>query len=131
MVSFSNWWTIDTPDKYTITLTSDTSRPLLFDYLETFNIIDQATAEGPNGKTQAVGTGPFTLKEWVQGDRISLVKNPNYWQSGRPYLDAIEYTVLPDAQAMVAQLESGAIDMALNPPLATPDASRTIRGSRR
>jgi hypothetical protein len=28
----------------------------VFDYLATFNIIDQVTAEGPNGKTQAVGT---------------------------------------------------------------------------
>jgi hypothetical protein len=37
----------------------------VFDGLETFNIIDQVTAEGPNAKTQAVETGPFILKEWV------------------------------------------------------------------
>jgi peptide/nickel transport system substrate-binding protein len=116
-VSFSKWWTIDTPDKYTVTLTSDTPRPLLFDFLETFNIIDHETAEGPNAKSQAVGTGPFVLKEWVQGDHVSLVKNPNYWQSGVPYLDGIEYHILPDAQAMMAQFEAGALDMALNPPL--------------
>ncbi len=116
-VAFSNWWTIDTPDKNTITLTSDTSRPLLFDNLETFNIIDQATAEGPNAKSQAVGTGPFVLKEWAQGDHISLVKNKNYWQTGKPYLDAIEYKILTNAQTMVAQLEAGALDMVLNPPL--------------
>jgi peptide/nickel transport system substrate-binding protein len=121
-VSFSNWWTIDTPDKYTVVLTSDVPRPLVFDNLETFNIIDQMTAEGPDAKSQAVGTGPFMLKEWAQGDHISLVKNPHYWQSGRPYLDAIEYKVLPDAQTMVAQFEAGALDMALNPPL--QDAGR-------
>ena len=69
-----------------------------------------------------VGTGPFILKEWAQGDHISLVKNPNYWQTGRPYLDAIEYRVLPDAQSMVSQFEAGALDMALNPPL--QDAGR-------
>ena len=116
-VTFSNWWDITTPDKYTVVLRSDTPRPLVFDNLETFNIIDQVTAEGPNGKSMAVGTGPFILKEWAQGDHVSLVKNPNYWQSGRPYLDAIEYRVLPDAQAMVAQFEAGALDMVLNPPL--------------
>jgi peptide/nickel transport system substrate-binding protein len=121
-VTFSNWWDIDTPDKYTVVLRSEIARPLVFDNLETFNIIDQVTAEGPNGKTQAVGTGPFILKEWVQGDHISLVKNPNYWQAGRPYLDAIEYKVLPDAQSMVSQFEAGVIDMALNPPL--QDAGR-------
>lgn len=121
-VTFSNWWDIDTPDKYTVVLRSDVPRPLVFDNLETFNIIDQVTAEGPNAKSQAVGTGPFILKEWAQGDHISLVKNPNYWQTGRPYLDAIEYRVLSDAQAMVAQFEAGAVDMALNPPL--QDAGR-------
>jgi peptide/nickel transport system substrate-binding protein len=121
-VTFSNWWNVDTPDKYTVVVTSDIPRPLVFDNLETFNIIDQVTAEGPNGKTQAVGTGPFIMNEWAQGDHISLVKNPNYWQSGRPYLDAIEYKVLPDAQAMVSQFEAGTLDMALNPPL--QDAGR-------
>jgi peptide/nickel transport system substrate-binding protein len=121
-VTFANWWDVGTPDKYTVVLRSDTPRPLVFDNLETFNIIDQVTAEGPNAKSSAVGTGPYILKEWVQGDHISLIKNPNYWQSGRPYLDAIEYKVLPDAQAMVAQFEAGALDMALNPPL--QDAGR-------
>jgi peptide/nickel transport system substrate-binding protein len=121
-VTFTGWWDVGTPDKYTVVLRSDTPRPLVFDYLETFNIIDQVTAEGPNSKSMAVGTGPFILKEWIQGDHISLIKNPNYWQSGRPYLDGIEYRVLPDAQAMVAQFEAGALDMALNPPL--QDAGR-------
>jgi peptide/nickel transport system substrate-binding protein len=116
-VGFSNWWTIDTPDKYTITLASDVSRPLLFDNLETFNIIDQVTAEGANAKSQAVGTGPFVLKEWVPGDHVTLVKNNNYWQPGRPYLDTIEYKILRDAQTMMAHLEAGALDMVLNPPL--------------
>jgi peptide/nickel transport system substrate-binding protein len=116
-VTFSNWWTIDTPDKYTVTLSSDTPRPLVFDNLETFNIIDKETAEGPNAKSQAVGTGPFVLKEWVQGDHITLVKNANYWQSGRPYLDTIEYKILRDAQTMVAQFEAGNFAMVLNPPL--------------
>ncbi len=116
--AFSGWWTsIDTPDKYTVVLSSDVSRPLVFDNLEQFNIIDRETAEGPNAKTQAVGTGPFVLKEWAQGDHVSLVKNPNYWQSGRPYLDAIEYRILPDAQSMVTQLEAGVVDLILNPPL--------------
>jgi peptide/nickel transport system substrate-binding protein len=116
-VSFSNWWTIDTPDKYTVTLSSDVSRPLLFDNLETFNIIDQVTAEGPNAKSEAVGTGPYVLKEWVQGDHVTLVKNNNYWQSGRPYLDSIEYKILRDPQTMVAHFEAGTLDMVLNPPL--------------
>ena len=38
-----------------------------------------------------IGTGPFMLDEWVHGDRIVLVKNPNYWRDGYPLLDKITF----------------------------------------
>src|SRR5215471_1389164 len=38
-------------------------------------------------KTQPLGTGPFTVAEWVRGDRIVLAKNKDYWVKGLPYLD--------------------------------------------
>ena len=57
------------------------------------------------------------LKEWVQGDHISLRKNPNYWQKGKPYLDGVEIKILQDTQAMVAQMEAGALDLIITPPL--------------
>jgi peptide/nickel transport system substrate-binding protein len=117
LVTFSNWWTIDTPDKYTIVLKSEAPRPLLWDYFEYLNIADSQVIEGPESKTKVGGTGPFQFVEWAQGDHIHLTKNANYWQSGKPYLDAVDYTILKDAQTMVAQLEAGALDMALNPPL--------------
>src|SRR5262249_29248744 len=41
-----------------------------------------------------------------------------YWQSGLPYLDQVQIQVLSDGQAMVAQLEAGALDVADTPPLA-------------
>jgi peptide/nickel transport system substrate-binding protein len=92
------------------------SRPLIWDTLEWFNMADREVLEGPDPKGKAGGTGPFVFQEWVQGDHIRLVKNANYWQTGQPYLDGIEYRILSDAQAMVAQLEAGAVDMILNPP---------------
>ena len=68
----SNWWTsIDTPDKYTLLLTSDKPRPFVFDMFESFNIVDPVTMEGPDAKTSAVGTGPFSFTEWIQGDHFS------------------------------------------------------------
>ena len=56
-----------------------------FDLFQSLNIVDRDTVEGPDGKSKAVGTGPFALDEWAQGDHLNLVKNRNYWQSGRPY----------------------------------------------
>jgi peptide/nickel transport system substrate-binding protein len=119
----SNWFTtIDTPDKNTIILKSDQPRPAMFDLFEYLNIIVSVTMEGPDSKTKAVGTGPFMFTEWAQGDHILLTKNKNYWQSGRPYLDAVRVSIVKDAQAMVVQLEAGALDLIKAPPLR--DAAR-------
>ena len=117
LVAFSNWWTIETPDKYSVVLKSDSPRPLLWDYVEYLNIADSQVLEGPDSKTKVGGTGPFAFVEWAQGDHIHLARNTSYWQSGKPYLDSIDYRIFKDAQTMVAQLEAGALDMALNPPL--------------
>jgi peptide/nickel transport system substrate-binding protein len=114
----SNWFTgMDTPDKYTVVLTSEQPRPLVFDMFEYFNILDRDTMEGPDAKVKAVGTGPFKFVEWVQGDHLAFVKNPNYWQTGKPYVDAYNVSVLKDAQAMLTQFEAGALDLVKTPPL--------------
>ena len=78
--------------------------------------------EGPDASQKAVGTGPFLFTEWAQGDHILLTKNPNYWQTGRPYLNEVRVSIVKDAQAMVAQLEGGALDLIKAPPLR--DAAR-------
>jgi peptide/nickel transport system substrate-binding protein len=78
------------------------------------NICDKDTLEGPDAKNSAVGTGPFKFVEWRQKDALVLAKNPDYWQTGKPYLDGIVMSVLTDPQAMTAQLEGGALDVAYN-----------------
>jgi peptide/nickel transport system substrate-binding protein len=114
----SKWWTeIETPDKHTVILKSDQPRPATFDFFEYFNIIDRETAEGPEATTKMVGTGPFQLVEWIQGDRLRFVKHKNYWNSGKPYLDEILVTVHRDPQAMATQLEAGTLDVAVAPPV--------------
>ena len=81
---------IDTPDKYTVDPRSRSSRGRWCSTSSSSSTWSTRTRiEGPDAKTKAVGTGPFTFVEWVQGDHLSLAKNPNYWQSGRPYLDGI------------------------------------------
>jgi peptide/nickel transport system substrate-binding protein len=109
--AYSAWWTtIDTPDKYTVTLKSDLPRPTLFDSLQLFNMLDQPSMEGPDAKSSAVGTGPFVLQEWVQGDHFTFAKNNNYWKSGKPYLDGIVSRVFRGEQPAMSGLEGGTID---------------------
>src|SRR5215471_12947871 len=64
-----------------------------------------------DGKSKAVGTGPFTFAEWVQDQYLRFEKNQNYWQTGRPYLDGVRVNIKTDAVAMVTELEAGASDI--------------------
>jgi peptide/nickel transport system substrate-binding protein len=114
----SAWFTmIDTPDKYTLVLGSDQPRPAAFDMFEYFNIVDPITMQGPEAKTKPVGTGPFSFVEWSQGDHFYTTRNKSYWQSGRPYVDQFNMTVIKDGGAIITQLEAGALDIVKTPPI--------------
>jgi peptide/nickel transport system substrate-binding protein len=116
--TMANWWSaIETPDKNTVILKSEAPRPAVFDMLEYMNIADKVTMEGPDAATRAVGTGPFMWGEWVQGDHQRYLKNKNYWQTGKPYVDELYFQVLKDPQAGTVQFEAGAADVLLNPPI--------------
>ena len=111
----SYWNTIETPDKYTIVLTSEIPRPGAFDSVLYLRICDKELTDTPDMATKMNGTGPFKLVEWVNGDHITLVKNPNYWEPGLPYLDEVTVKVYNDQPAMAVALESGAQDMVFQP----------------
>ena len=54
-------------------------------------------------RTKPIGTGPFKLAEFKANESIKLVRNPDYWKKGLPYLDAIEFTIIPNrATAILA-----------------------------
>jgi peptide/nickel transport system substrate-binding protein len=62
-------------------------------------------------RVNVVGTGPFILKEYKRDDHMTWVKNPNYWQPGRPYLDGIQVRYIPDAVTARAAFQAGEADM--------------------
>jgi peptide/nickel transport system substrate-binding protein len=108
---------VDTIDKYSLVLKSDAPWPGVFDLLALMSVVDPVTMQGPNAKTQAIGTGPFKFVEWVQGDHLRFVRNDQYWASGKPLLDELDFQIFRDPQAMVTALEAGTIDAANKPPL--------------
>lgn len=61
------------------------------------------------------GTGPFKLKEFVPGDRTTLVRNDAYWQADRPYLDEVRYLYMPEMASQVAGVIGGTLDMIHTP----------------
>ncbi len=60
---------------------------------------------------EPIGTGPYVFENWAGGDRITVKKNPNYWNKGAAHLDEIVFRILPDTQARFASLRSGEIDL--------------------
>ncbi|MBV9581768.1 MAG: ABC transporter substrate-binding protein [Chloroflexi bacterium] len=114
----SVWFsTIDTPDKYTLVLASDSPRPGTFDFLQYLTIVDQNALEAPDAAQRLNGTGPFKFVEWVQSDHFTLTRNPNYWDSAKPYLDGITVSFFKDPQTQITNLEAGAVDVAALPQL--------------
>jgi len=52
-----------------------------------------------------IGTGPYKFKEWVAGQKIVLVSNPDYFE-GRPYIDGQITRIIPDTATMFLELRA-------------------------
>ncbi|HEU5387917.1 MAG TPA: ABC transporter substrate-binding protein [Streptosporangiaceae bacterium] len=65
------------------------------------------------GKTETafynapVGTGPFKWDYWHKGSAIKLVRNPHYWEPGKPYLNSVTWTDTPSDNTRELQLKGG------------------------
>ncbi|RFU12590.1 ABC transporter substrate-binding protein [Rhodobacteraceae bacterium W635] len=59
--------------------------------------------------TNPVGTGPFAFSEWVQGDRVELTRNPDYWGEAVA-LEAASFRFISDPNAAFAALMAGDVD---------------------
>lgn len=62
-------------------------------------------------RNKPIGTGPFKLGSFNEFDRIRLVRNPDYWKEGRPYLDAIEFSVVASRSTALLSFVAGRYDM--------------------
>ncbi len=66
---------------------------------------------------QAVGVGPYLLKEYVSGEKIVYERNPEYtwgpsWvHKGPAYIQTVEYRIIPEYSTLIAGLESGDLDI--------------------
>ena len=54
-----------------------------------------------------VGTGPFKWGFWHKGSALKLVRNPYYWQKGKPYLNSVTWTYVASDNTRELQLKGG------------------------
>lgn len=72
--------------------------------LEKENLLKTSQSRKP------VGSGPYKLESWVEGQEIKLAVNPDYFE-GRPHIDEVVYRIIPDQATTFLELKSGALDM--------------------
>jgi len=84
-------------------------------------VCDSNTADS-FGSSTAIGTGPFKLVEWVKGSAVTLEKNPDYRNFGKPvenkgapYIDRLIVRTVPEPQTRLAALRTGEVHVAEPP----------------
>jgi oligopeptide transport system substrate-binding protein len=77
--------------------------------------------QGDTWTDQAVGTGPFRVKEWNHNEYILLEANPHYWR-GMPGIDTIMMPFYPDSEEAFQDYQQGELDIMGNPQTGIPAA---------
>ena len=75
-----------------------------------------------------IGSGPFKFVEWKDGQYVKVEAFEDYF-GGRPYLDTITYKIVPDQNALIAQLEAGDVDH-INVPSSDVEAVKSWASSK-
>ncbi|MGY3804785.1 peptide ABC transporter substrate-binding protein [Pigmentibacter ruber] len=57
-----------------------------------------------------INNGPFLIKYWKVGDKITLVKNPNYWNAKKTILEEVNYFPTQSLNTVIQMYETGQID---------------------
>ena len=119
--AFASLDTIEALDDHTVRFTfQEPFAPLLSTLAYNLAIVpahvladmDLSNPSGPSAfVTNPIGTGPFRFVEQVSGSSFVLEANPDYHE-GRPSIDRVEFRVIPDVNAQVAQLLTGELDIA-------------------
>lgn len=105
---FSKVVAVEAPDERKIILKLKEVDASLLSNLTTAAIVPKGHREL---NTRPVGTGPFRFVEYRPGQRIILAKFADYWQAGRPYLDKVEFRIIPDREAALIALKNGTVDI--------------------
>ncbi|MFB7612040.1 ABC transporter substrate-binding protein [Streptomyces gardneri] len=88
----------------------------LFDLFEFMILTDRNSVEDAVTGKKLNGTGPFRLTKWSPGTGLSFTRHEKYWQPDRPYLDAVEFRVVPQADALLSSLRTGQSQLSFGVP---------------
>ncbi|MEX0683870.1 MAG: ABC transporter substrate-binding protein [Dehalococcoidia bacterium] len=107
---------LKTPDKYTFSFKmAEPFVPAVREMANpTWGIMSPSVCENAPRLVlgqNSYGAGPFYCTEFNGNERIVLVKNPDYWIEGHPYLDGITYVIITDNSSLLAAFKAGQHDI--------------------
>jgi len=118
---------VEAPDKYTVKFTLKEPFVWFLDMLanpHAVAIVAKEVVEKNGGDLKkwesVVGTGPWMLDSYRPNVGLTYVRNPNYFQTGLPYIDRIEATVDEDNASRMAAFLSGKYDLGWDLPGSIP-----------
>lgn len=104
---------VEIVDDKTLRIHTSVPSPQLMRFLTGVIVIpseyENATTQEFNDGDAAIGTGPYKLEEWRQGEALIVTKNEDYWR-GEPTWDRVEEVVLANDGARSAALLADAVD---------------------
>jgi len=71
-------------------------------------------------RTEPVGTGPFKFAEWKRNESMRFVKNADYFKKGKPYLDGIEWRIIPNRSTRILAFAAGEFDYTFSADITVP-----------
>ncbi len=108
-----------------VIITTSKPDPVLLGNLTTLSIVPKSYILAHGNayfNLHPIGSGPYELKQWVQGSTVTLIRNPLYWGK-KPAIPAVEFRAVPSEATMISDLQSGVADIAY--PI-TPDQASVI-----
>jgi peptide/nickel transport system substrate-binding protein len=122
---------VDAPDKRTVEIRTKYPTDLLGVVSFYGNGVVPRDFGGVSAKeffARPVSTGAFAMTRWTVGQQMVLTRNAHYWRAGKPYLDAITLTVLPDENARMLQLRGQQADIVEQVPFSQVSSVRAEAG---
>jgi len=111
---------VEVVDPYTVRINLDSFNNLILYQIATNYecFMYSPTALQKNGadwaSTHPVGTGPFKLESFQRGSTMKMVKNPDYWEKGLPYLDGIQIDSVAEVTSQVAAIKARKAQVVFN-----------------
>jgi peptide/nickel transport system substrate-binding protein len=108
---------IDVVDRHTVKITLKEPFAPFLNHLAnpTYTAILPREAEEKfkdfNHPDAVIGTGPFVLKSYDKGVKVTFERNPAYFMKGMPYLDGVVIEITPDAAARLSLLRAGRVEL--------------------